>query len=143
MSVYDKSNTNTTITKDDGSSEAKYAGNETTYQVVATGGQNRGYGIYTIHVISGTINITKNLTDSAKEDHTFYFEVKCGDKQIAEVPITVTKGSKTATITNKDVLNKLTALPRGTYTVTEKEDSNTGYILNGSAVNENTNCENK
>ena len=123
-------------------SEPKYAGNETTYQVVAAGDQNRGYGIYTIHVISGTIKITKNLTDPAKEDHTFYFEVKCGDKQIAEVPITVTEGSKTATITNADVRNKLTALPRGTYTVTEKENSNTGYILNGSAVNENTNCEN-
>ena len=136
-----ESNTNTTITKDDGSSEVKYAGNETTYQVVATGDQNRGYGIYTIHVISGTINITKNLTDPAKEDHTFQFEVKCGDTVIT-VPITVKKGEKTATITNEDALNKLTALPRGTYTVTEKEDSNTGYILNDSAVNKNTNCEN-
>lgn len=136
-----ESNTNTTITKDDGLSEAKHAGNETTYQVVAAGDQNRGYGIYTIHVISGTINITKNLTDPAKEDHTFQFEVKCGDTVIT-VPITVEKGKKTATITNEDALNKLTALPRGTYTVTEKEDSNTGYILNGSEVNENTNCEN-
>ena len=137
----DESNTNTTITKDDGSSEAKYAGNETTYQVVAAVDQNREYGIYTIHVISGRINITKKLTDPAKEDQTFNFEVKCGDTVIT-VPITVKKGKETATITNENDLNKLTALPRGTYTVTEKEDSNTGYILNGSAVNENTNCEN-
>lgn len=136
-----ESNTNTTITNADGLSEPKYAGNETTYQVVAAGDQNRGYGIYTIHVISGTIKITKNLTDPAKEDQTFNFEVKCGDTVIT-VPITVKKGSDTATITDTNVLKTLTTLPRGTYTVTEKEDSNTGYILNGSAVNENTNCEN-
>lgn len=136
-----ESNNNTTITKDDGSSEPKYAG-DNKYQVVATADKNRGYGIYKIHVISGTITITKNLTDPAKEDHTFYFEVKCGDKQIAVVPITVTKGKKTAIITNKDDLNKLTALPRGTYTVTEKDDINTEYILNKSEVNNKTNCQN-
>ena len=136
-----ESNTNTTITNADGLSEPKYAGNETTYQVVAAGDQNRGYGIYTIHVISGTIKITKNLTDPAKEDQTFNFEVKCGDTVIT-VPITVKKGSDTATITDTNVLKTLTTLPRGTYTVTEKDDINTGYILNGSAVNENTNCEN-
>ena len=133
-----ESNNNTTITKDDGSSEPKYAGNETTYQVVAAGDQNRGYGIYTIHVISGTIKITKKLTDSAKEDHTFYFEVKCGDTQIAKVPITVTKGKTTATITDE----KLKALSRGTYTVTEIEENNSGYILNKSEVNNETNCQN-
>lgn len=137
-----ESNTNTTITNADGLSEPKYAGNETTYQVVAAGDQNRGYGIYTIHVISGTITITKKLTDPAKENHTFYFEVKCGDTQIAEVPITVTEGKTTANITNKDDLNKLTALPRGTYTVTEKDDINTEYILNKSEVNNKTNCQN-
>ena len=81
------------------------------------------------------------MTDPAKEDQTFNFEVKCGDTVIT-VPITVKKGSDTATITDTNVLKTLTTLPRGTYTVTEKEDSNTGYILNGSAVNENTNCEN-
>lgn len=133
-----ESNNNTTITKDDGSSEPKYAGNETTYQVVAAGDQNRGYGIYTIHVISGTIKITKKLTDPAKENHTFYFEVKCGDTQIAKVPITVTKDKTTATITDE----KLKALSRGTYTVTEIEENNSGYILNKSEVNNETNCQN-
>ena len=132
-----ESNNNTTITKDDGSSEPKYAG-DNKYQVVATADKNRGYGIYKIHVISGTITITKNLTDPAKEDHTFYFEVKCGDTQIAKVPITVTKDKTTATITDE----KLKALSRGTYTVTEIEENNSGYILNKSEVNNETNCQN-
>ena len=65
-----ESNTNTTITNADGLSEPKYAGNENDVSSSCTGDQNRGYGIYTIHVISGTIKITKNLTDPAKEDQT-------------------------------------------------------------------------
>ena len=82
------------------------------------------------------------MTDPAKENHTFYFEVKCGDTQIAEVPITVTEGKTTANITDETILNKLKALSRGTYTVTEIEENNSGYILNKSEVNNETNCQN-
>lgn len=129
----DESNANTTE-----NGEVKIAGDRTTHTVVATSvnDSNRTYGIYNIHVISGTIKITKKLVDLSNEDQTFTFVVKKDSEIVATVPLTVRKGEKEASFTG-DVL---TNLPRGTYTVEEQNTS--GYVLNEAKSGTDTNCEN-
>ena len=129
----DESNANTTE-----NGEVKIAGDRTTHTVVATSvnDSNRTYGIYNIHVISGTIKITKKLVDLSNEDQTFTFVVKKDSEIVATVPLTVRKGEKEARFTG-DVL---TNLPRGTYTVEEQNTS--GYVLNEAKSGTETNCEN-
>lgn len=129
----DESNANTTE-----NGEVKIAGDRTTHTVVATSvnDSNRTYGIYNIHVISGTIKITKKLVDLSNEDQTFTFVVKKDSEIVATVPLTVRKGEKEASFTG-DVL---TNLPRGTYTVEEQNTS--GYVLNEAKSGTETNCEN-
>lgn len=129
----DESNANTTE-----NGEVKIAGDRTTHTVVATSvnDSNRTYGIYNIHVISGTIKITKKLVDLSNEDQTFTFVVKKDSEIVATVPLTVRKGEKEASFTG-DVL---TNLPRGTYIVEEQNTS--GYVLNEAKSGTETNCEN-
>lgn len=129
-----ESNANTTL--EDG--KVKIAGDKITHTVVATSvnDSNRTYGIYNIHVISGTIKITKKLVDLSNEDQTFTFVVKKDSEIVATVPLTVRKGEKEASFTG-DVL---TNLPRGTYTVEEQNTS--GYVLNEAKSGTETNCEN-
>ena len=129
-----ESNANTTL--EDG--KVKIAGDKITHTVVATSvnDSNRTYGIYNIHVISGTIKITKELVDLSNEDQTFTFVVKKDSEIVATVPLTVRKGEKEASFTG-DVL---TNLPRGTYTVEEQNTS--GYVLNEAKSGTETNCEN-
>lgn len=138
-----ESNKNTTL--DD---KVYSAGDSTTHKVEAVKEATdttpeRTYGIYQIHVISGTIQITKKLETPAKEDQTFTFAVKSSDGQVVieNIPVTVKAGTTEATITDETVLAALTNLARGTYIVEEVEQ--TGYMLD-SAVSDNevTNCQN-
>lgn len=111
-----ESNTNTTLNGD-----IKIAGGDT-HKVEATTKTtpSRNYGTYKIHVISGTIKITKELVEPLKSDQTFEFVVKNADgNEVARVPITIKTGEKEGTVTDKNALANLTNLPRGTYTVEE------------------------
>ena len=124
------------------------AGDRTTHLVPATkkkadGTDERDYGIYTIHVISGEIKLTKELKTALPENKEFVFNVKVTkpDKTVKniEVPITVLAGDTKAMYSG----NLLKDLARGTYTITENVPD--GYVLTDYAIdndNQKTNCEN-
>lgn len=95
------------------------------------------YGVYTIKVISGEIQITKKLESTLDTKCTFYFSIKDeSGKEIKKVSITVPANSDEATYVGDELKN----LPRGTYTVSE-EDSD-GYVLTNYQVGTSTNCRN-
>ena len=95
------------------------------------------YGVYTIKVISGKIQITKKLKSTLDTECTFYFSIKDeSGKKIKKVSITVPANSDEATYIGDELKN----LSRGTYTVSE-EDSN-GYVLTDYQVGDSTNCRN-
>lgn len=141
-----ESNKNTTL-KVDNKDKVYSAGDDKTHKVEAVKKATdttpeRTYGIYQIHVISGTIQIVKKLETPATEDKTFTFVVKnAEDNEMARVPVTVRANATEATVTDEAALTALTNLARGTYTVEEVEQ--TGYMLD-SAVSDGkaTNCQN-
>lgn len=95
------------------------------------------YGVYTIKVISGKIQITKKLESTLDTDCTFNFSIKDkSGEEIKKVSITVPANYDEATYDGDELKN----LPRGTYTVSE-EDSN-GYVLTDYQVGDSTNCRN-
>ena len=95
------------------------------------------YGVYTIKVISGKIQITKKLESTLDTDCTFNFSIKDkSGEEIKKVSITVPANSDEATYNGDELKN----LSRGTYTVSE-EDSN-GYVLTDYQVGDSTNCRN-
>lgn len=95
------------------------------------------YGVYTIKVISGEIQITKKLESTLDTECTFYFSIKDeSGKEIKKVSITVPANSDEATYGGDELNN----LPRGTYIVSE-EDSD-GYVLTDYQVGDSTNCRN-
>ena len=96
------------------------------------------YGVYTIKVISGEIQITKKLESKLDTDCTFNFSIKneSGD-EIKKVSITVPANSDKATYDGNDLKN----LSRGTYIISEV-DSN-GYVLTDYQIDDrSTNCKN-
>lgn len=110
------------------------------------------YGVYTIHIITGQIQIIKKLENAAKEDVEFTFDVtnEAGAK-IATATATIGAGNKEGTVTlklekgvkgkiSKDDKSILTRLARGEYTVTETPNSN--YTLNNLVAGTTTNCKN-
>lgn len=111
--------------------------------------KKREYGVYTIHIIAGQIQITKKLESTAKEAVTFTFDVKKGKDKIATATATIEAGRAEATITfalekNADAqintdMPALTKLARGEYTVSEV--SNSSYTLKSATVGEVTNCK--
>ena len=111
--------------------------------------KKREYGVYTIHIIAGQIQITKELESTAKEAVTFNFDVKKGKDKIATATARIEAGQAKATITfalekNADAqintdMPALTKLARGEYTVSEV--SNSSYTLKSATVGEATNCE--
>ena len=142
-----ESNKNTTLKVDD-KDKVYSAGDDKTYKVEAVKKATdttpeRTYGIYQIHVISGTIQIVKKLETPAKEDQTFTFVVKNSDGQVVvnNIPVTVKVGTTEATVTDENIVAALENLARGTYIVEEVEQ--TGYMLD-SAVSDDkeTNCQN-
>ena len=111
--------------------------------------KKREYGVYTIHIIAGQIQITKELESTAKEAVTFNFDVKRGKDKIATATARIEAGQAEATITfalekNADAqintdMPALTKLARGEYTVSEV--SNSSYTLKSATVDEATNCK--
>lgn len=138
-----ESNKNTTLKVGD-KDKVYSAGDDKTHKVEAVKKATdptlkRTYGIYQIHVISGTIQITKSLVAPVKNDQTFTFVVKdANGTTVAQVPITIEAGKQTATVTDENALTSLTNLARGTYTVEEVEQN--GYMLNGAVSDDVTNC---
>ena len=95
------------------------------------------YGIYTIKVVSGEIQITKKLESALGTDCTFNFSIKDeSGKEIKKVSITIPAGSTEVKLAGKDLKN----LPRGTYTISEVNSN--GYVLTNYQVDETTNCRN-
>lgn len=114
--------------------------------------KTREYGVYTIHIITGQIQIIKKLENAAKEDVEFTFDVtnEAGAK-IATATATIGAGNKEGTVTlklekgvkgeiSKDDKSILTRLARGEYTVTENVNPN--YTLKNLVAGDATNCKN-
>ena len=118
--------------------DKKIAGDENhIVEAVNESNSEKLYGIYTIKVVSGKIQITKKLESALKTDCTFNFSIKDeSGKEIIKVSITIPANSTEAKFTGKDLEN----LSRGTYTISE-EGSN-GYVLTDYQVDDTTNCSN-
>lgn len=94
------------------------------------------YGTYKIKVISGQIQIIKNVKEESTEARTFTFNV-------ADSAGNAVSGSPLKVIVEADQTSgvaKLENLPRGSYTVTEVEAD--GYTIQAFEVDGQTDCEN-
>lgn len=97
------------------------------------------YGTYKINVISGQIQIIKNVKETSTKDRTFTFNVKdSAGKPVSGSPLNVkVEANKTSGVA------KLENLPRGSYTVTEADAE--GYTIQTFDVvttgDEKTDCE--
>lgn len=127
------SNTNTTTSD----RIAHFVGNEKAHN---KNNNENLYGTYKINVISGQIQIIKNVTEASTEDRTFTFNVvKDSDgNAVSGIPLKVTvEANKTSGVA------KLENLPRGSYTVTEADAE--GYTIQAFDVvttgNEQTDCQ--
>lgn len=95
------------------------------------------YGIYTIKVVSGEIQITKKLESALGTDCTFNFSIKDeSGKEIKKVSITIPADSTEAKFAGEDLKD----LPRGTYTISEVDSD--GYVLTNYQIDDTTNCRN-
>ena len=124
------SNTNTTTS--DGIAHS--VGNEKAHNK-----NNNLYGTYKINVISGQIQIIKNVKETSTKDRTFTFNVKdSAGKPVSGSPLNVkVEANKTSGVA------KLENLPRGSYTVTEADAE--GYTIQAFDVvttgDEQTDCQ--
>lgn len=108
---------------------------------------DKEYGVYTIHIIKGQIQITKKLEDVAKKDGTFTFNIYKGSADesnlVTTVPATVKAGDTDAKFTmgnNESEKAIVAGLARGEYIV--QEVSQSGYqLLNASNDSKVTNCK--
>lgn len=100
-------------------------------------------GTYTVKVVSGAIQIEKQLETEAVKDETFKFKIESTDAMeftSIEVPITIKAGETQGTLSNEG-LAKLKSLPRGTYEVTEVDTN--GYTIQDVKATGKTNCYSK
>lgn len=108
---------------------------------------DKEYGVYTIHIIKGQIQITKKLEDAAKKKGTFTFNIYKGSAEKANLVTTVTAavgtGDTDAKFTIGDAKTTtaiVTGLARGEYIV--QEVSQSGYqLLDASNDSKVTNCK--
>ena len=105
---------------------------------------SKEYGVYTIHIIKGQIQITKKLEEAAKKDGTFTFNVYNKEhKLIKTVDAKVSKNDKYAkfTVGNDESTTVIIAgLARGEYTV--EEVSKDGYqLVSATSDSDVTNCK--
>lgn len=105
---------------------------------------SKEYGVYTIHIIKGQIQITKKLEEAAKKDGTFTFNVYNKEhKPIKTVDAKVSKNDKYAkfTVGNDESTTVIIAgLARGEYTV--EEVSKDGYqLVSATSDSDVTNCK--
>ncbi len=116
----------------------------------------KNYGIYTINVIKGEIQLTKQLATSSTEDRQFTFTLKKDDTDYpvlwddvlkAYRPGTadeITNGTATSTITVTVSANKsfgeiaIINLPRGNYKLSENDQ--TDYAIENVVIGDTTNC---
>ena len=97
-------------------------------------------GTYTVKVVSGAIQIEKQLETEAAKEETFTFRITRTDVDgftPIEVPITIEAGNTKGMLSNED-LEKLKSLPRGTYEVTEVDTN--GYTIQAVIATDETNC---
>lgn len=150
----DESNANTTK-KNENDQDVTYISGKSNGSGVLTAhnsqdDKTREYGVYTIKIITGQIQIIKELETPAKEEVTFDFDVKKDNKRIATATATIAKGSENATVTftlengvkekiSEDDTSILTRLSRGEYTVTE--NGNPNYTLKNLVAGDATNCK--
>lgn len=76
------------------------------------------YGVYKVVVITGEIQISKELDEAADTDQTFSFTVKGPNNFNETVSFTVKAGKTQGILTSGDT-EKLKKLARGEYTITE------------------------
>lgn len=108
---------------------------------------DKEYGVYTIHIIKGQIQITKKLEDAAKKKGTFTFNIYKGSAEKANLVTTVIAavgtGDTDAKFTIGDAKTTtaiVTGLARGEYIV--QEVSQSGYqLLDASNDSKVTNCK--
>ena len=97
-------------------------------------------GTYTVKVVSGAIQIEKQLETEAAKDEAFTFRITGtgvdGFTPI-DVSITIKTGETEGTLSNEE-LEKLKSLPRGTYEVTEVDTN--GYTIQEVNATDKTNC---
>lgn len=96
------------------------------------------YGVYTVKVISGQIQITKELEEYPESTKEFKFEVTKEEDATfkQELTISVDANSKVA---KPQILDKL---KRGTYHVREVLPEGSEYKVSSAEIGEATNCEN-
>lgn len=97
-------------------------------------------GTYTVKVVSGAIQIEKQLETEAATKETFTFRITGTDVDEftpIDVSITINAGKTKGTLSNED-LEKLNSLPRGTYEVTEVDTN--GYTIQEVNATGKTNC---
>ena len=108
---------------------------------------DKDYGVYTIHIIKGQIQITKKLEDAAKKEGTFTFNIYKGSADesnlVKTVTATVKAGNTDAKFTmgnNESEKAIVAGLARGEYIV--QEVSLSGYqFLDASNDSKVTNCK--
>lgn len=121
-------------------------GEDNIQEAINTENSNHPYGIYTIHVISGQIDIIKKVEEKSSVDREFQFNVKTEDGDDAfkgkgkTFTLTVSKDSLTGELTDADK-KTLENLSRGTYVVSEVNVPD-GYKIAGTDIAVETNCQN-
>lgn len=138
-SATDESKTNTTK---DGTIYTAGDGVLTAVNADTTNYPNKKYGVYTINVIPGEIQIVKKLDEVSTSDQIFRFSVdgvdSTGTNFNKEVQITV-KANTLEGVLDSANLDELKGLKRGTYVITELETE--GYAVQETAI-VGTNCKN-
>lgn len=128
--------------RDGSASSANSVGDKQTtggYYKVDSAGVART-GTYTVKVVSGAIQIEKQLETEAAKNETFTFEITRTDVEgftPIDVSITINAGERKGRLSNED-LEKLKSLPRGTYKVSEVDTN--GYTIQDVKAKDETNC---
>ncbi|SCJ85324.1 Cna protein B-type domain [uncultured Blautia sp.] len=97
-------------------------------------------GTYTVKVVSGAIQIEKQLETEAAKDETFTFRITgTGVDGFTPIDVSITiKTGETKGMLSNEELEKLKSLPRGTYEVTEVDTN--GYTIQEVNATDKTNC---
>lgn len=152
--TYNAGEPTATVDKKPGSTEntGGYIAGGKTHTVTAINSDTKNYpskeyGVYTIHIIKGQIQITKKLEDAAKKEGTFTFNIYKGSADesnlVKTVTATVKAGNTDAKFTmgnNESEKAIVAGLARGEYIV--QEVSLSGYqFLDASNDSKVTNCK--
>ena len=131
----EQSNANTT-TEDGKLHVAGEGGKVTAHNSVDD--QTRPYGVYTVYVIAGQIQITKKLEEAPGSTQEFKFLVTKDEDNTFEQELSISVGADGVA----GVSRQLSNLERGTYHVKEVLPANSEYEVASAAIGTATNCEN-